>query len=112
MSDVVRRYLSAVATCDWATAEACVAEGVVRIGPFGDTYVGRGPYLTFLAELMPTLSDYAMDVHRIVGSDSIVTAELAETMTFGGEPSTTEECLVFDLDDDGHIARLAIYLRQ
>ena len=111
MTDLIRRYLAAVATCDWATAEICLSEGVVRIGPFGDTYVGRDPYLAYLIELMPTLPEYAMDVHRVVGGGAVVTAELAETMTFGDERTTTEECLVFDVAD-GRIERLAIFIRQ
>jgi hypothetical protein len=49
---VVPRYLEAVATQDWVTAEACLAPDIVRIGPFGDSFQDREPYIRYLRELM------------------------------------------------------------
>ena len=55
MAAVVQRYFDALVARDWEGFAATLAPDVVRIGPFGDVYRPRGPYVQFLAELMPTL---------------------------------------------------------
>ena len=112
MAGIVERYLEAVVDHDWAALEACLAEGVVRVGPFGDTYSPRQPYVTFLAGLMPTLPGYSMRVDRVTYADRQAFAELAETVEVDGAPLETPEALVFDLDDDGLIARIRIYIQR
>lgn len=109
---VVERYLRAVVEHDWEGLAACLDEEVVRIGPFGDTYTPRGPYVEFLAGLMPTLPGYAMDVERVVYAGPVAVAQLTETVTVDGAPLETPESLVFDLADDGRIARIAIYIQR
>jgi len=116
---VVARYLDRLVAHDWAGASACLADGIVRVGPFGDTYEGREPYVAFLSELMPTLSGYAMRIDRILaaapdagGAAATVIAELTETVEMDGAPVATPEVLVFDLDADGRIAHIAIYIQH
>ena len=91
---------------------ACLAPDVVRIGPFGDTYSPRDAYVAFLAELMPQLPNYSMQVSRVTYGDGMAVAELSETMDVDGSPLLTPEALVFDLDDEGLIARIAIYIQR
>lgn len=111
---VVRRYLDAVASREWDVARACLSPGVQRVGPFGDAYAGRDEYLEFLRRLMPTLKGYEMRIDRvIVGDDgSCAVAELTETIELGGRTVCTPESLVFDLDADGRIVRIRIYIQQ
>jgi ketosteroid isomerase-like protein len=111
---VVEGYLHAVATQDWHGMRASVREDVVRIGPFGDTYTGRDAYVEFLSGLMPTLPGYSMDVTRVTYLDNgrRAIAELTETVTMDGAPMVTPEALLFDLDDDGRIARIEIFTRR
>jgi len=109
---VVERYLAAVAAQDWPTLEACLAEDVVRVGPFGDTYSPRGSYVAFLTALMPTLPGYAMAVERVLYTEGAAVAQLHETVEVDGAPLVTPETLVFDLDDTGRIARIAIYIQR
>ena len=111
MTGVVERYLAGLVAHDWAATEACLAPDVVRIGPFGDTYTPRSAYLDFLKDLMPKLPGYSMEVHRVVG-DGPVVAELSETVEVDGAPLVTPESLVFDLDDQGRIARVAVYVQR
>ena len=108
----MERYLGAVVAHDWEALEGCLAEDVVRVGPFGDTYTPRAPYVAFLAGLMPTLPGYSMQVDRITYSGSRAFAELSETVEVDGAPLETPEALVFDLDDDGRIAKIGIYIRR
>lgn len=114
LTEVVRRFLASMAAHDWSTAAACVADDVERVGPYGDTYRGRDTYVAFLSRLMPTLQDYSMEVHRVTADEraSVVTAELTETMTWDGRRVVTPEALVFDLDGDGRIIRLQVFLQQ
>lgn len=111
---LVKRYLEAVRAHDWDGLADCLSEDVVRTGPFGDTYTPRRPYVAFLAELMPTLAGYAMDVERVVasGDGAVVVAQLSETVAFDGTPIVTPETLVFDIGPDDRIARIAIYIQR
>jgi ketosteroid isomerase-like protein len=97
---------------DWDAMAACLADDVVRVGPFGDTYTPKAPYVAFLAALMPSLPGYSMDVHRVVEAGRVVCVELTETIDVDGAPLETPEALVFDLDDEGRIARIAIYIQR
>src|SRR3954462_6042973 len=98
MADVVERYLHAVASRDWDVVDDCIADDIVRVGPYGDRYTGRGEYLAFIADLMPTLAGYAMKLHRVTyASDALAYVELSETMELDGKPMRTPEVLVFEL---------------
>ena len=110
---VVEDYLEALVTQDWDTLRACLREDVVRNGPFRDEYRGRDAYVAFLAELMPTLPGYAMDVRRVgyVRDGRLAVAQLTETITVSGGSMRTEESLLFELDEDGLIARIDIYIK-
>lgn len=107
----VRRFLGHMAAGEWDAMAACVAEDVVRAGPFGDVKAGRDDYRAFLAETIEAIDGYRMDVTRVWGDDRLVTAELSETMDVDGRPRRTDESLVFDLGDDGLITRVAVYLQ-
>jgi len=111
---LIRRYLDGVAVQDWPAVSECLVADVRRVGPFGDVYEGREQYLAFLRRTMPTLAGYRMDVERILhtADDTAAVAELTETVELGGRPVRTPESLVFDLDDDGRIRHIAIYVQQ
>jgi ketosteroid isomerase-like protein len=116
MSTIAERYLNAVADRDWTTAHECLAEDVKRIGPLGegDTYDGRERYLAYLAQVMLTLLDYRMHIERAVSSEDgrSVTVELTEHMEIDGKKIRNPECLIFDLDTEGLIQRIAIYIQR
>jgi ketosteroid isomerase-like protein len=109
---VVRRYLDRMVAHDFDAMAACLAPDVVRVGPFGDTYTPRDPYVAYLAELMPSLPGYAMRVDRVLGIGATVVVELTETVEIGGTSIETPDALVFDLDDAGRIAHIAIYIQR
>jgi hypothetical protein len=103
---VVERFLDRMVAHDWEAMAACVADGVERTGPFCDVYRGKKDYVTFISDLLPGLGGYAMKVDRVVYAGKVAVAELTETV----DGSDTPEALVFDLVDDGLIARISIYI--
>jgi hypothetical protein len=105
---VVERYLDAIVSHDWEAMAACVAEDVERVGPFCDVYRGRKDYVAFIADLLPSLGGYAMKVDRVVYAGPVAVAELTESV----EGTDTPEALVFDLDADGRIAHISIYIQR
>ena len=109
---VVERYLDRMVAHDFDAMAACLAEDVVRVGPFGDTYTPRQPYVAFLSGLMPALPGYAMRVDRVVEVGTTVVVELTETVEMAGKPFVTPEALVFDMDEDGRIAHISIYIQR
>jgi hypothetical protein len=92
--------------------DACIADDIVRVGPYGDRYSGREEYLAFIADLMPTLEGYAMMLDRVtyVG-ETLAFVELSETVEMDGKPMVTPEVLVFKLARDGRIAGVDIYIQ-
>ena len=109
---VVDRYLEGVVAHDWEAVAECLSDDVVRIGPFGDTYTPKRPYLAFLSNLMPTLRGYSMRVDRVVDAGGVVLAELTEILELDGTPVVTPEALVFEFDRAGKIARIVIYIQR
>ncbi len=113
MTDIVERYLDAIVSHDWDAVSECVADGVVRVGPYGDRYEGRDEYMAFIAETMPQLKGYVMELHRVTYVNrGLAFAELTETVEFDGKPMLTAEVLVFELDADRRIARVDIFIQQ
>lgn len=106
MSGVVERYLDALTAHDWDRLRACLADDVVRVGPYNDEYRGRDAYAAFLEGLMPTLPGYSMDVARVTYVDGRALAELCETV--GG--LRTDEAIVFDIAD-GFITRVDVFIK-
>jgi ketosteroid isomerase-like protein len=111
-TEVVERFLDRMAAHDWDAMSACVADDVVRVGPFGDTYEGRESYVAFVAGLLPTLAGYEMRVHRVVAAGHVAVAELTETVELDGRPVVTPEALVFDVGGDGRIRHISIYVQR
>ena len=111
---VVERYLDAIAAQDWEVVRALVSDQVVRLGPYGDTFRGRAAYVSYLAQLMPTLEGYAMDLTRVTYLDDgrRAFAELTEHVTMNGKPTVTAEVLIIDLDEARQVSRIEIYIRQ
>jgi|SRR5215208_1115674 len=112
MVGIVERYLDAIASHDWGVVDECIADDIVRVGPYGDRYAGRDEYLAFIADLMPKLNGYSMKIHRVTyAGDALAFVELSETVEFDGKPILTPEVLVFELNGAGRIARVDVYIQ-
>ena len=109
---VVLRYLDRMVVHDWDAMAECLHPEVVRVGPFGDTYSPRGPYVEFLSSLLPTLVNYSLTIERTVAHRSVVAVQLSEAMEIGGSRVVTREVLVFDTDPAGLITRIDIFIQR
>ena len=111
MSDgVIETYLDALVRGDWDTFADCLAdEGFTRVGPYGDVKASKPEYVAFLADLMPTLPGYSMDVTRVTYVGSLAFAELSETVEVDGTPLRTPECLTFELTEEGRICHVEVF---
>ena len=109
---VVLRYLDCMVAHDWVAMSECLHPDVVRVGPFGDTYTPRGPYVEFLSSLLPTLRQYDLTVARTVSHQSVVMVQLTEAMELQGSVDVTREVLVFDTDTSGLITRIDIFIQR
>jgi hypothetical protein len=108
----VERYLDAIASQDWNVVDECIAGDIVRVGPYGDRFAGRDDYIAFIADLMPKLRGYLMEIHRVTYvSDVLAFAELTETVRLDGKAMRTPEVLIFELNGDGRIARVDIFIQ-
>ncbi len=112
MAGIVERYLDAIVSHDWRVVSECIADDIVRVGPYGDRYAGRDEYLAFISDMMPKLKGYAMDLHRVTyANGGIAFAELSETVELDGKPMLTPEVLVFTIDSDNRISRVDIFIQ-
>ena len=108
---MVLHYLDRMVAHDWAAMTECLHPDVVRVGPFGDTYAPRRPYVDFLSSLLPTLTNYGLTIGRTVTRDSVVMVQLSESMDIGGSRDETHEVLVFETDPAGLITRIDIFIQ-
>jgi SnoaL-like domain len=108
----VLHYLDRMVAHDWTAVTECLHPEVVRVGPFGDTFTPRGPYVAFLSSLLPSLVGYALTVERTLADGSQVVVQLTESMEIGGTTDVTHEALVFDTDPNGQITRIDIYIQR
>ena len=112
MTGIVELYLDAIVSHDWDVVGDCVADDIVRVGPYGDRFDGRDDYLGYISDTMPKLNGYAMELHRVTyANDALAFAELSETVKLDGNATVTSEVLVFTLDSDRRISRVDIFIQ-
>jgi len=110
---VALRYLRALASQNWGAVTGCLADDVLRHGPFGDDFDGVSAYVSFLQRTMPALPGYRMDIDCVTElGDQRAMVELRETIELDSGPLVTHECLVFEVGSDGLLQEICVYIRQ
>jgi len=111
---LLQRYFDALRRQDWAALRGCLAEGVHRTGPYLDVVEGREAYVAFLAQVIPSLPHYSLEVSRVhllaEGGGAFV--ELSETTDVDGVPTRFPEALRFGFDESGRIREVDVYIKQ
>ncbi len=84
-----------------------------RVGPYGDTIDSSPEYVAFLRDVVPTLGPrYRLVPERVFYAGSTAVAEVIEEFEVDGELRTTPEVIVFELDGDGRITRMRLYVQR
>ena len=113
MTEILERYFAALCAHDWDALADTLADDVHRTGPFLDVVRGRSAYVAFLADVVPKLANYALDVARIRAlEDGTALVELSESMDRDGRRETHPEALLFEFDAAGRIARVDVYIKR
>lgn len=111
---VVERYLECLAAHDWdGLADTIADEGLTREGPFCDVVEGKAHYVAYLRKVCTNLKGHRLDVQRVSHVDTRVSyAELSETFEIDDVATTWPECILFERDADGLIARVSVFFKQ
>jgi len=111
---VVERYLECLAAHDWdGLAETIAEQGLTREGPFCDRVEGKAHYLAYLRKVLTNLSGHRLTVQRVSHVHTRLSyVELTEEFEIGGSPAEWPECILFERDDDGLIARVSVFFKQ
>ena len=111
---VVEDFLERYNAKNWDALARCFSpDGFHRIGPFGDTIDSSTEYVQFLARVVPTLGDsYRLTADRVIYAERAATAELIEHFEVDGTIRETPEVIVFDLDAEGLIASMHLYVQR
>ncbi len=112
--DMVERYLACMAAHDWDGLAATIAdEGLTRDGPFCDRVEGKQRYVTFLREVISSLTGYQLNVRRVSRvSDRVSFVELSETFEVDAVLTEFPECILFERNDDGLICHVSVFMKQ
>ncbi len=112
VEDFVRCYVER----DWERLASCFNDhDFERIGPYVDVISSAKEYLDFLRRVVPTMGDdYALEADRIVylPEQKVAFAQLLEHLRVDGQMTDIPEAIIFDLDDNGRIRRMQLYLEQ
>lgn len=111
---LVERYLECLAAHDWdGLADTIADEGLTREGPFCDVVEGKAHYVAYLRKVCTNLKGHRLDVQRVSHVDTRVSyAELSETFEIDDVATTWPECILFERDADGLIARVSVFFKQ
>jgi SnoaL-like protein len=111
---VVEDFLERYNAQDWNGLAQCFSPtGFHRVGPFGDAIDSSDEYVSFLARVVPTLGEaYRLEPVRVFYGDRVATAELIEHYEVDGEVRRTPEVIVYDLDADGLITSMHLYVQR
>ena len=108
----MERYLDRLVAHDWEAMAACLAEDVVRVGPFGDTYTPRDPYVAFLPSSCPRSPATPCGSTGSSTRAARWSSSSPRSSTSEAHRSRRPRSLVFDLDAEDRIAHIAIYIQR
>jgi len=111
--EVLERFFDAMQRHDWERLASCLADDVLRTGPFLDVVRGKKAYVDFLAGVIPSLPNYSLAISSIHAFDATsALVKLSETLDVNGISTEFPEVLLFDFDEGGRIRCVDVYVKQ
>jgi hypothetical protein len=112
----VEDYISYYGAHKWQELRTVFdAKDFKRIGPYLDVFTDVDEYVDFLEGVVPTMgSDYELRIERIVYTpgEKVAFGQLIEHLELDGVMTDIPETIIFDLNEDGLIRRMSLYLKQ
>ena len=113
LHEILERYFQAIRGHDWEGLDRCLAEDIVRTGPYLDVVRGRQAYVSFLSRVIPRLENYRLEISRIhETSDGGAFVELHEILDVDGRSTQFPEAIFFAFDECGLIREVSVYIKQ
>jgi hypothetical protein len=113
--DAVEDYISYCGAHQWQQLRTVFDHsGFTRTG-YADLFTDVDKYVDFLEEIVPTLgADYQLQIEPIVYApgEKVAFAELIEHLELEGVMTDLPETIIFDVNDEGLIRRMSLYLKQ
>jgi len=112
--DAVRRFLDCYGARDFDGLVECLSPtDFRRTGPYGDRIDSAAEYAAFLRDVVPTLGDgYRLVTERLLAGPGHAVVEVTEEYEVDGTRRRTPEVILFDLDDDGRITGMRLYVQR
>jgi len=82
---------------------------------YNDVFTDVDGYVDFLEKIVPTLgADYELQIERVVYApgEKVAFGQLIEHLELKGVMTDVPESIIFDLNDEGLIRRMSLYLTQ
>lgn len=107
------RYIEGMKVHDWRVVRASLADRFERIGPFPEHhFTDPDVYTQFLADLLPTLEGHSVEITRVRTIGDVTYVTIREGVRVTDTEITSYVLMACDLDGDGRITRIEVFLRR
>src|SRR4051812_25700605 len=110
--EIATQFFTRIGAKDWKGLTPYVSPSIERVGPWGDQFKGREPYLRFLTETVDAMEQYSLDLQRVFSDGTHTVAQLSETWLMDGKLVTYDQAIVVNIDQNGLVERVACYLQS
>jgi hypothetical protein len=110
--EAATRFFERIGAKDWAGLAPCISPDVRRVGPWGDAWEGREPYLAFLTATVNAMEQYTLDIKRVFSDGTYTVAQLSETWLVDGKLTRYDQAIVVNVGRDGLVEQVECYLQS
>jgi hypothetical protein len=111
----VEDHFSYYGALQWQQLRTVFDHSDFKRSGYNDLFTDADKYVDFLEEMVPTFgADYQLETERIVYTpgEEVAFAQFVEHLELKGVMTEIPETIIFDLNDDGLIWRMSLYIKQ
>ena len=108
-------YISYYGAREWQQMRTVFDHSDFKRTGYNDVFTDPDEYVDFLEEIVPTMgADYELKIERIVYApgEKVAFGQFIEHLELKGSMTDLPETIIFDLNDEGLIRRMSLYLKQ